>query len=291
MANPLIDALQGFGSGALDLLDMPGSYTRGLLAGRPGERLSGTDLLNNYGVDPGDGVGGFLANMGVGIATDPLTYAIPGATAILKGARGLSLGRALPLRREVTFVKNAGSSSARPVGGFRTATGVPNMERLGETAATMNALESRLGAIPGDVQGMYFPSTRTGAVMETAVNPAATARHELTHALIDRGMASGNTAGLPLGWRAAANLKADPSNFVSTLGDVADEMAAHAADGSGAWSFLQRAHPAYAAEFSQTSPLAGAIFEGRYIPRAAAGAAGLAGAGLAGYIGSQLGIQ
>jgi len=42
---PLLDILEGVGYA----LDTPGAYTRGALAGRPGERVSGSDLLSTYG--------------------------------------------------------------------------------------------------------------------------------------------------------------------------------------------------------------------------------------------------
>lgn len=70
-------------------LDTPGAYTRGLLANRPGERVSGRDLVapmfgeNRPGFDAGD-IPGFLAD----ILVDPLNLIPFGA--LLKGGRKLA---------------------------------------------------------------------------------------------------------------------------------------------------------------------------------------------------------
>lgn len=97
----LLDALGYAG----DSLAKPGRAVRGLLGGRPDEllaalpfsdslgltdqanQITGHDLLRQLGMDPGDGIGGTLAGVGMDIATDPLTYA---GGALL---RGLGVGR------------------------------------------------------------------------------------------------------------------------------------------------------------------------------------------------------
>jgi hypothetical protein len=99
----LLDALGYAGS----LLEKPGRAVRGLLAGRPDElaavlpfsdtagltdesrRVTGHDLLRELGMDPGDGLGGTLAGVGVDVATDPLTY-LGGTLArgLVRGGRG-----------------------------------------------------------------------------------------------------------------------------------------------------------------------------------------------------------
>jgi hypothetical protein len=60
----------------LPYLAMPGQYTRGILAGRPGERLEGRDLLRAWGLTgKQDDWGNFIAGLGVDFLTDPLTLA------------------------------------------------------------------------------------------------------------------------------------------------------------------------------------------------------------------------
>ena len=65
----LMDVIGGIGYA----LDTPGAYTRGLLAGKPGQRVSGRELVepvfgeNKEGFDAGD-IPGFLAD----ILVDPL---------------------------------------------------------------------------------------------------------------------------------------------------------------------------------------------------------------------------
>jgi hypothetical protein len=80
--NWLLDAIGDVGYA----LDTPGAYARGLLAGRPGERASGEELLSSYGVD-----GGPLGGMAAEMVLDPLALAGPAFGAI-KGVRGINRG-------------------------------------------------------------------------------------------------------------------------------------------------------------------------------------------------------
>ncbi len=84
----ILDALGYVG----DTLSKPGRAVRGVIGGRMDEGLSflpfsdslgltdpsravtGHDLLGQMGFEPGDGLGGTLAGIGVDVATDPLTY-------------------------------------------------------------------------------------------------------------------------------------------------------------------------------------------------------------------------
>lgn len=104
----MLDALLSALGYAGDSLAKPGRAIRGLLGGRPDElaaaipfsdslgltdplrSMSGHDLLQHLGMDPGDGMGGTLAGIGVDVATDPLTYA---GGALTRGLMGGRLGR------------------------------------------------------------------------------------------------------------------------------------------------------------------------------------------------------
>ncbi len=73
-------------------ISAPGDYTRGLLAGRPGERMGGRDLLRHYGLaGEEDNWGNFLGGMATDVLTDPLTYATMGMGAGGGGAAAGSL--------------------------------------------------------------------------------------------------------------------------------------------------------------------------------------------------------
>ncbi len=88
--NPLLSALSTAG----DLLDMPGSYLRGALSGRPGERASGREMLQNWGVAGENQPGldfGDVAGFGAEALLDPLSLAAPALGAI-KGLRGIQAG-------------------------------------------------------------------------------------------------------------------------------------------------------------------------------------------------------
>jgi hypothetical protein len=88
----LIERSKGALGSILHALDWPGSKVRGILGGKPGESLTGRQLLNQYGVtNPGDrGWGSWGAGLAADIATDPLMYATFGAKHALTGG-----GRAL----------------------------------------------------------------------------------------------------------------------------------------------------------------------------------------------------
>lgn len=106
----LLDALGYIG----DSLDKPGRAVRGLLAGRPDEaaailpfsdsmgltdpsrRTSGRDILSQLGADPGEGLGGDAAGMGIEMALDPLTYLGAGLGARLGTRAGEAAAAAGP---------------------------------------------------------------------------------------------------------------------------------------------------------------------------------------------------
>lgn len=58
-----------------DTLSAPGDYLRGVLAGKPGERVGGRDLLKSYGIVPQeDNWGSFVAGLATDVVTDPLSF-------------------------------------------------------------------------------------------------------------------------------------------------------------------------------------------------------------------------
>lgn len=58
-----------------DTISAPGDYLRGALAGTPGERVGGRDLLRAYGLaSEDDNWGNFIAGLATDVVTDPLSY-------------------------------------------------------------------------------------------------------------------------------------------------------------------------------------------------------------------------
>lgn len=125
----LLDILQGVGH----VIDTPGSVVRGLLSGStdrafggifdPSRRVSGRDLTNSLGLtDEDSGLGGDVAGMAAGLATDPLMW---GGGALLKmlgrggeaaaaGARGAEqAGKAAT--EAVVEATTAGKSAIAPL--------------------------------------------------------------------------------------------------------------------------------------------------------------------------------
>ena len=101
----------------LDTLDLPGALVRGLLAGRPGERVSGDELLRGWGYDDP----GAFASTATSMATDPLSYlALLGPAARLlrgAGAVGEGLGAAKAATAATPFLKSAAFGFGAPLAG------------------------------------------------------------------------------------------------------------------------------------------------------------------------------
>jgi hypothetical protein len=77
--NPLLELLGDAGH----ILDTPGAYLRGAMAGRPGERASGQEMLGDWGID-----GGFAGGLAADIALDPLN--LLGGAGAIKGGQALA---------------------------------------------------------------------------------------------------------------------------------------------------------------------------------------------------------
>jgi len=71
-----------------DTLSAPGDYLRGVIAGRPGERVGGRELLRDIGlVGPDDNWGNFAAGAVADVVTDPLSFLSGPATSLTKAGR------------------------------------------------------------------------------------------------------------------------------------------------------------------------------------------------------------
>ncbi len=108
----LMDALSYLG----ETLDKPGRAVRGLLAGRPDEglavvpfsdslgltnpshRVSGTDLLHQYGISTGSDLGDAALGFGTELVLDPMTYLGAGIAGRLAAKAGRALETAAKAR-------------------------------------------------------------------------------------------------------------------------------------------------------------------------------------------------
>lgn len=280
------DAL-GYAGDALgfvgDTLGRPGAAVRGLLAGRPDQllnllpgsetmglidpssKVSGRDLLRNYGIaGQDDNWGNYLGGLAVEAATDPLTYAggylakkgvgaitnaisdlrpagSAATTSALRGARGafpiatdVMPNGALSLNTE-RMLDRASRNAAKGIAddGSRIYNVVGGGGGTANSPAIPNvrSLARDLSSIP-EYGGLYDKSRNAGAVMSGAGYP--TLRHESIHGLVDQ-VARGNAGpGLPLPIRVAGNLRAGADGSLrSGAGMVADELAAQMLENRG----------------------------------------------------------
>lgn len=191
----LLDALGWLG----DSLDKPGRAVRGLLGGRPDElaaavpfsdslgltdpsrRVGGRDILNNLGLDPGDGLGGMAASMGTEMALDPLTYLGAGLGARLGAKTGEAAAAAGP-----RFTTSADDL-------MKTAAGLPDwmregaqlkLDRIGKTApAALGEVDPAARIIGAGAEGVAFLNP-TGDVTRLGLIPTgAEARPISEHVL------------------------------------------------------------------------------------------------------------
>jgi hypothetical protein len=106
-----------------DLLSMPGDYARGALAGKPGERVTGRELLREYGVaGPEDNWGNFFLGLAAEVPTDPLNLLFGPKTALTEAGQALGkLGWADDVASAATrrAIRNNTASAALPISARR----------------------------------------------------------------------------------------------------------------------------------------------------------------------------
>ena len=145
-----------YASAALGTMALPGDYLRGVLGGRPGDRLSGEELGNQWGMlDPNShGLGHTLGGMGLGMATDPLTLlpllgmAAKGMSALGGAGEAASAAKVLPGMGK-PLMGSLAPAAARPMMGS-----LAELPAASEAANTANILKNiRPGASSMELGG------------------------------------------------------------------------------------------------------------------------------------------
>lgn len=272
----------------LDALSMPGDYTRGLLAGRPGERVGGNDLLRNYGVEIDNPILSSIADFGVNLATDPLTYILPtaagAATKSVKNFLKPGVAKLLPARRNFTVVKNVqkgtGEIPAGMVGSIDDgvtysgrAVPLPDASNPSAFAKRVGVLDQYPKKLAGDMPeaaGVYNVNDKVAAI---GSHPGAreTLRHEVAHGIRNQPNAPGIFGFLHPGYEGAGG-------FRKGLGMLADEALANYAERrklSDVWNFFANPHQGYGDILRNElgSPLLASLYMNA--PNIGMGAAGL----------------
>lgn len=208
------------------------------------------------------------------------TAATGGMSGLLNARRGFSMAKdVIP-----------GKLPERLVGGSVA----DKLQAAGPVADKLKAraIEQLKDPSKGMTQAIFEPSSNAGAVLKTA-EPLA-GRHEVVHGLVNNAYQTGEMAGLPFPIKAAATLQrmggGANKGIMPAVGYAADELAAHALENRGLLEQLRGAgrflfkpganHDFYAREFSDISPLVGALYG--QLPNAPRYAAGLGAAGLGG---------
>lgn len=203
--NPLADALSTIGY----VLDTPGAYTRGLLAGKPGERLDGREMLQSLGVvgendtsqwDVGDVAGGIatalIDPLALGGIAAPLSLATKGGRAVASGALrkipgvanewddvlrvadpglGHNLSR-LPnaARRAMGYVDDVPIDIPSTTNPMRMASGKAAMDvgtRTGDMNAAINSASLLEDAAPAMARRKYYRDAVNQSVGEVVESP------------------------------------------------------------------------------------------------------------------------
>lgn len=310
----------GLAGGALGQIGGVLSAPRRAVWGALGLPEEGRQVLGQYaGMDP-DATSTHLLGAGLEMAGDPLTYAMMGlggvAGALAPGAEaageGLAAGSKLaPLREGFAAFHGL---TPEETGWAGRLVGEPSQE----PTALLRQLIGKDGAAAGEdfgtAQGLYDPVSRTA--IDYAGGGPAMQRHELMHGLVQSAATTGNSAGLGPLARTAAWLKGPAMQAAAAgdvespvfgsvrtgLGQVADETAAHAAEGRGlldqagnAAKFLFRSpgellgagakRAGYIDDFARVNPWAGRAYNAIGYAPYAAGAGAVGGAG---YLASRL---
>ncbi|MEB3208662.1 MAG: hypothetical protein VKK63_07080, partial [Synechococcus sp.] len=133
-----------------DILSMPGDYARGLLSGRAGERVTGRELLREYGLaGEEDNWGNFAAGMVTDMVTDPL--------ALVSGPAG-SLTKAGAAAKKLNLLDNAATVATKKAISSG-ATDLPMVAR--NTRKALEGTGRKLSTFDPAVTGRPLYGTRT----------------------------------------------------------------------------------------------------------------------------------
>lgn len=151
MGQSLLNKSKGLLGATLGALDYPGSMVRGVLAGTPGQSITGRQLLEKHGiVRHGDkGWGSWGAGLAADVATDPFTYATFSAKhALTAGGQALQKTGALQGWSRKALLGGFHDSESALLRGGSTAADVAHLRDSGRRIAT-NAQETAYRSATG----------------------------------------------------------------------------------------------------------------------------------------------
>jgi hypothetical protein len=137
-----------------DALSAPGDYIRGVLAGKPGERVGGRDLLKSYGIVPQeDNWGSFALGLAADTITDPLSFISGPAASLTKAGRAA---------KSLNLLDNAASAATKKAisSGAAAAGDLPTVAKR-TMAELKGAGRKQLSAFDPAVTGRPLYGTRT----------------------------------------------------------------------------------------------------------------------------------
>jgi hypothetical protein len=288
----------------------------------PSQAVSGSQLLGQYGLSTGDSLADSALGFGAEMALDPTTYLGAGIAGKLLG-RGAGAAATIAPEAESIMAKaasravpelapGAGSMPTPGMKGLRDKIGLVSAEGLGPNFSTASrdffgamspqarhsAADNLATAVyDAGYRGGYSPRMNMAAVLDAGGTGGwTTRRHEVMHGLIDQARKAGDSSGLPSRLsKVAASLpspEGEGNPIMRALGLLADEAAAHAAEGRRPVDQLAslrhlftdpNAVSVYGGQLNEISPLVAALYRNaRYAPVAgAAGVGTIGGLGLA----------